>query len=105
MFSHHLPATARLQLHGATTLVRGSAGPCAPAVFVDGLRQNSTDHDWEDCLAVTTIETMEVYRSTTAPLEYESLNGSCGRVLIYARPERHVAPERALTGSVRRANT
>ena len=68
--------------------MRGAAGPCTPAVFVDGVRQNILDYDWDDVLAVTAIESMEVYSSTTAPLEFKSPTGSCGSVLIWTRPER-----------------
>ena len=68
--------------------MRGSGGRCTPAVFVDGLRQNITEYDWDDAFAVQRIESMEVYSSGTAPMEFRAASGSCGSVVIWTHKER-----------------
>ena len=77
---------------GATLFARrlamlGGGGRCTPAVFFNGMRQIITEYDWDEFLPVESVETMEVYTSTNAPLQYRSENGSCGSVLIWTRTE------------------
>ena len=68
--------------------MHGNGGRCTPAVFVDGLRQVITEYDWDDALAVNRIESMEVYSSSTAPIEFRVASGSCGSVVIWTHKER-----------------
>lgn len=68
--------------------MRGAAGPCTPAIFVDGVRQNITEYDWDDFLTVTAVASMEVYSSGTVPVQFRPMAGSCGSVLIWTRIER-----------------
>ena len=74
---------------GAAPVVVGVQACLAttPAVFLNGMRQIITEYDWDEFLPVESVETMEVYMSTSAPLQYRSENGSCGSVLIWTRTE------------------
>ena len=68
--------------------MRGTGGRCTPAVFVDGMRQIITEYNWDDAFAVQLIESMEVYSSSTAPIEFRVASGSCGSVVIWTHKER-----------------
>ena len=82
------PVRAGSTLMGRRLSMMGSGGRCTPAVFVDALRQNIIEFDWDDFLAVTAIESMEVYSSTSAPPEFRSLTGTYGSVVIWTHQER-----------------
>ena len=78
---------------GSTILARqlsmsGGGGRCTPAVFLNGLRQTIAEHDWDDFVPVEAVEKLEVYSSTNAPLQFRSMNGACGSVVIWTREER-----------------
>ncbi len=67
--------------------MRSGGGRCTPAVFADDVRQTIVEYDWDQMLAANNIESMEVYGAGTAPIGFNSMNGNCGVILIWTRPE------------------
>lgn len=67
--------------------MRGGMGRCTPAVFIDNVRQNIVEYDWDQLLSASNIESMEVYGAGVTPIGFNSMNNSCGVILIWTRPE------------------
>jgi hypothetical protein len=67
---------------GNTLAMRGPAGLCQPAVWIDGVFIAGASVD--EMLVPTTLEAVEVYNSTsTAPIQYRT--GNCGVVLFWTK--------------------
>jgi len=67
-------------------MMRGPAGNCEPAIYIDGLRvQQSADASIDDALNPDMIEGVEVYTSSAgAPSQFVQ-PGACGLVLFWTR--------------------
>jgi hypothetical protein len=70
---------------GGHLLMRGTAGLCQPAIFIDGTYTALTqDVTLDNMLAPQMIEGVEIYNSTAAaPTQYRT--GTCGVVLFWTR--------------------
>ena len=69
---------------GSTLQMRGTAGLCSPAVWIDGIPLNDGGASLDQLLTPTALEAVEVYNSTSnAPIQYR--NGTCGVVLFWTR--------------------
>ena len=69
---------------GNALLMRGTAGLCSPAVWLDGLPLNDGATMLDDLLNPTVLEAVEVYNSTSnAPIQYRT--GNCGVVLFWTK--------------------
>lgn len=67
--------------------MRAAGGRCTPAIFLNGVRQTIFEYDWDQFLPIEAVERMEVYSSTNAPIEFRTMTGSCGSVVMWTRPE------------------
>ena len=74
-------------------MVRGPAGNCEPAIYIDGVRtQQSADASIDDVLVPDMIEGVEVYTSSAgAPVQYVQ-PGTCGLVLFWTRQGEATGP-------------
>jgi outer membrane receptor for ferrienterochelin and colicin len=68
--------------------MRGAAGRCTPAVYLNGLHQGMGDFDWENFVTLESIERIEVYSAANVPLQFRPTGSSCGSVLIWTTKER-----------------
>ncbi len=69
---------------GNVLMMRGTAGLCAPAVWVDGLQLTDGGAMLDDLLNPSVLEAVEVYNSTTnAPIQYRT--GNCGVLLFWTK--------------------
>jgi hypothetical protein len=70
---------------GSSLLMRGTAGLCQPAVFIDGTyTQLTADVTLDDMLSPQMIEGVEIYNTVAAaPTQYRT--GTCGVVLFWTR--------------------
>nr|NIM48818.1 TonB-dependent receptor plug domain-containing protein [Gemmatimonadales bacterium] len=71
---------------GFTTRVRfrrfGRA--CPPGIWIDGIRQASSDLDW--LVLPQEVEAIEVYRrSAETPMEFSGTSRTCGAIVIWTR--------------------
>jgi hypothetical protein len=80
----------RKSLDPRSAVVQGTLGGCLMTVYLDGIRVAGTAGGGHDPLNIlidpTTVTAMEVYpRPASAPPQYQSLNGTCGVVLIWTK--------------------
>ena len=69
---------------GSVLMMRGTAGLCAPSVWVDGLQLTDAGAMLDDLLNPSALEAVEVYNSTTnAPIQYRT--GNCGVLLFWTK--------------------
>jgi hypothetical protein len=70
---------------GSQLLMRGTAGLCLPAIFIDGIQTMLTpDVTIDDMISPHVLEGVEVYNSVAAaPTQYRT--GTCGVVLFWTR--------------------
>ena len=69
---------------GNILMMRGPAGLCNPAVWIDGIPLNDGGTMLDDLLNPSALEAVEVYNSTTnAPIQYRT--GNCGVLLFWTK--------------------
>jgi hypothetical protein len=69
---------------GNVLMMRGTAGLCTPAVWIDGLQLADGGAMLDDLLNPSNLEAVEVYNSTTnAPIQYRT--GNCGVLLFWTK--------------------
>jgi hypothetical protein len=69
---------------GNALMMRGTAGLCSPAVWIDGIPITDGGNALDDLLNPSALEAVEVYNSTTnAPIQYRT--GNCGVLLFWTR--------------------
>jgi hypothetical protein len=79
-----LTAARRGRGSGSVLFMRGPAGLCQPAVWIDGLQVSTADLAIDQLLSPAVLEAAEVYNSTsTAPSQYRT--GNCGVVLFWTK--------------------
>lgn len=67
-----------------TLMMRGPAGLCSPAVWIDGLPIVDGGQSLDEILTPGVLEAVEVYNSTSnAPIQYRT--GNCGVVLFWTK--------------------
>jgi hypothetical protein len=69
---------------GSVLFMRGPAGLCQPAVWIDGLHVATSDMSIDQLLSPAVLEAAEVYNSTSnAPSQFRT--GNCGVVLFWTK--------------------
>jgi len=68
-------------------LMRGGMGRCVPAFFLNGARMPMEVVGDIDLLATPDeVVGLEVYRNTTVPAQFASLNTNCGAIVLWTQP-------------------
>jgi len=69
---------------GSTLQMRGTAGLCSPAVWIDGIPLADGGQSLDQVLSPGVLEAVEVYNATSnAPIQYRT--GNCGVVLFWTK--------------------
>jgi hypothetical protein len=63
--------------------MRVAGRTCVPDIYVDGVRQVGGDGDVRQVVTGMEIAAMEVYRSTSVPVEFRRSMRSCGAIVIW----------------------
>ncbi len=67
-------------------LMRGNSGPCAPAVFLNGMNVQVPDGNLDAIVNSQEVRAVEVYsRTSSVPAEFQSRNG-CGSIVVWTGP-------------------
>lgn len=83
--------------------MRGSAGPCQPAIYINGLPMTGqvadsvksgvgvvtlTADDLDTWMRPNDVTGIEIYPGETAPIEYQQSMSGCGSILIWTKMKR-----------------
>ncbi|WP_373058206.1 carboxypeptidase regulatory-like domain-containing protein [Gemmatimonas sp.] len=67
-------------------LMRGNAGTCAPAVFLNGMNVQVPDGNLDAIVNSQEVRAVEVYsRTSNVPAQFDSRNG-CGSIVVWTGP-------------------